>query len=112
MKKIMSVILISLTLFLISCSSSLTTSNTNFQVGKPYTLTTDLLVGTTKDNISKAIEYIKNKDNNGFNKMMSNGDIYEIKSGNKVTVTKVHGTTVEVEDENKKSGWTIPEGVK
>jgi hypothetical protein len=114
MKKliVISFSIILLSIILISCGSDSSSSNVKFKVGTPYTLTEDLLVGTTQDNISKAIQYIQDKDNKGFNKMMSNGDIFEIKSGNKVTVTKVHGTTVEVEDDNGKSGWTIPEGVK
>lgn len=105
MKKVISILVSCIfSLSLIGCGDS-TSSSTTLHSGQSVTLSDDTLVCSSKENEDKLLSYIREKNTNGENQMLLNGQATILKKGTKVNVTSV-GITTEIEVSSKK--WYAP----
>lgn len=58
------------------------------KVGSSVTLTSDLLVFKTKDDMNKFSDFMKAKNTTGKSEMFADGSVKELKTGSKVSIVK------------------------
>lgn len=109
MKRIITILISCiLILSLVSCgssSSTSTSSKTTLHSGQSITLKDDTLVCSSKNNLDKMLSFMSQKNKDGQNQMLLNGQATILSKGTKVNVTSV-GITTEVESNGKK--WYAP----
>lgn len=98
-KKFFIIVMVSMLIFVFAgCGSS--DSSTNLKEGQEITLTDDNYVSTSKDIDSELNSYISNKNQDGINTMITNGEVFIITKGTKVSIADlgVGLTKIQVED--------------
>lgn len=83
--------------------SSSTSSSLNS--GERITLSDDVPACSSKENVDKMIDYIKEENSAGKQEMISRGDAIILPKGTEVNIVKV-GIIVEVETENGETWFT------
>ncbi|WP_035290923.1 hypothetical protein [Clostridium sp. KNHs214] len=109
MKRIITIILSCFMFFtLVGCgnNSSTTNSNINYNSGEEITLAEDAPCCSSKSNVDKMIDYVRENNKNAQDRMLSNGEAKVIPKGSKVTIVSL-GIVVEIETEDGES-WFAP----
>jgi len=96
-------------LTLVGCgnvSSSGTSAKSTLHSGQSVTLSNNTLVCSSKDNLSKMLSFMREKNEDGQNQMLLNGQATILSKGTKVNVIST-GMTVEIETSDNKK-WVVP----
>ncbi|MBU3114339.1 hypothetical protein [Clostridium lacusfryxellense] len=111
-KKVISILLVGIcVIFLAACSNSNSDSSIP-SIGENIILSDNVLCGTSKDNLDKALSFISEKNSEGLDGMLSSGEAFEFSKGTKINIIGAKSASFEIEDNNGKSGYTIMEAVK
>ncbi|ENK1242979.1 hypothetical protein AB2063_001107 [Clostridium botulinum] len=86
--------------------SSSTSSTSNLSSGERITLSEEAVVCSSKENVDKLIDYIREENSAGKQEMYERGDAITLPQGTEVNIVKV-GIVTEVETENG-STWFAP----
>ncbi|NFS07349.1 hypothetical protein FDE99_06195 [Clostridium botulinum] len=86
--------------------SSSTSSSSSLSSGERITLSEEAVVCSSKENVDKMIDYIREKNSAGKQEMYERGDATILPKGTEVNVVKV-GIVTEVETENGTT-WYAP----
>lgn len=114
-KKILKAVLLCLSIILcmglfVGCGdedeSSSTSSTSNLSSGERITLKDDAFVCSSKENVDKLIDYIREKNSSGEQEMIDRGEVITLTKGTEVNIVKV-GIVTEIETGNGEK-WFAP----
>ncbi|NFT02951.1 hypothetical protein FDF18_06465 [Clostridium sporogenes] len=86
--------------------SSSTSSTSNLSSGERITLSEEAVVCSSKENVDKLIDYIREENSAGKQEMYERGDAITLPQGTEVNIVKV-GIVTEVETGNGET-WFAP----
>lgn len=89
-----------------SSPTETTSTGTSFSNGQSIILSADTPVCSSKENVDKLINYVREKNNSAVNTMYARGEVKDLPKGTKVNVIKA-GIVTEVETENG-THWFAP----
>ena len=110
MKKIISIFIsFIISLSFISCGSSSSSSSTTLHTGQSLALSKDAPVCSSKENVDKMINFVKEKNSSGQDQMLARGEAKILPKGTQVNVISISATlVVEVETQDGKK-WFAPD---
>ncbi|NFE72564.1 hypothetical protein FC758_01295 [Clostridium botulinum] len=106
MKKLIAIFISGIFLVSFAGCGGNSSSKTTLHSGESLTLSKDAPVCSSKENVKKMISFINEKNDDGQNRMISNGEAKILSKGTKVDIVKI-GATVEMETSDNKK-WFAP----